>query len=132
MIRGLTDVPARAGWQAGHFSPAELADPSVSGDNADPDGDGHSNFLEYALGSDPRSSATPLALSARAIPGALALDYPAPRPELRYVVEHSADLATWSTNAVADSPASGDLRTATVARGEDDRVFLRVHISPRQ
>jgi hypothetical protein len=132
MIRGLTDVPARTGWQTAHFSTAELASPTVSGDNADPDNDGHSNFLEYALGSDPRSSTTPLPLSARAVPGALALDYPAPRPELRYVVEHSTDLATWSTNAVADSPASGDLRTATVPRGEDDRVFLRVHISLRQ
>ena len=136
MIRGLTAVPARPAWLAAHFSPAEQAEPSVSGDDADPDGDGHSNFLEYALGSDPRSGAAPLPLAVRAVPDALAVDYPAPRPELRYIAERSADLVAWAAYDIADAPAAGetpgDLRTATAPRDENDRVFLRVRITPRQ
>jgi hypothetical protein len=40
-------------WQAAHFTPVEQADPSVSGPEADPDGDGRLNFEEYALVLDP-------------------------------------------------------------------------------
>jgi hypothetical protein len=37
-------------WQAEYFSPAELADPLVSGPNATPAGDGVSNFVKFASG----------------------------------------------------------------------------------
>lgn len=40
-------------WARSEFSPAELADPSVSGPDADPDGDGLANAIELAFGSDP-------------------------------------------------------------------------------
>ena len=135
MIRGLTSVPARATWLAGNFTSAEQTNPAISGDTADPDGDGASNFLEYALGSDPRSSSAP-AFDARLTPSSLVLDYPAPHPELRYVAEKSTDLVTWTADGVADSPASGenpgDRRSASVARGENERVFLRLRVAPRQ
>ena len=41
-------------WKARFFTAAELGDPAVSGDAADPDGDGQSNFQEYLAGTDPR------------------------------------------------------------------------------
>jgi surface-anchored protein len=48
-----------ANWKASHFTLAELLEPNISGDHADPDGDGWSNLLEYALGGHPRiASAT--------------------------------------------------------------------------
>lgn len=46
-------------WKASHFSQPELADPQVSGDQADADGDGRSNLAEYALGGDPHQIDVP-------------------------------------------------------------------------
>ncbi|MBB5351931.1 hypothetical protein HNR46_002170 [Haloferula luteola] len=40
-------------WAAGYFSPAQLADESVSGPMADPDLDGLANAIERVFGSDP-------------------------------------------------------------------------------
>lgn len=42
-------------WRAGHFTAGELANAAISGDAADPDGDGIPNLLEYAFGLDPRA-----------------------------------------------------------------------------
>jgi len=41
-------------WQRAKFSSSELADPNISGAAADPDSDGITNRLEYALGLDPK------------------------------------------------------------------------------
>jgi hypothetical protein len=43
-----------AEWQARHFTAAELADPAISGDTADPDNDGLVNLAEFNAGTDPR------------------------------------------------------------------------------
>jgi hypothetical protein len=41
-------------WKASHFTAAELLDPAISGDSADPDQDGHNNYQEYLADTDPR------------------------------------------------------------------------------
>ncbi len=41
-------------WQESQFSPAEMASPAVSARSADPDNDGRTNLLEFALGTDPK------------------------------------------------------------------------------
>ena len=46
-------------WQRHRFAPAEVANGAVSGEAADPDGDGVPNLLEYALGRDPRERGGP-------------------------------------------------------------------------
>jgi len=43
-------------WQGAKFSSSELTDANISGAAADPDSDGISNRLEYALGLDPKLS----------------------------------------------------------------------------
>jgi len=48
-------------WQCRNFSALELELPSVIGMDADPDGDGGKNIVEYAFGTDPNGTATPLA-----------------------------------------------------------------------
>ena len=42
-----------ADWQTLYFTPDQLADATVSGPNADPDGDGVENLLEFAFNLDP-------------------------------------------------------------------------------
>jgi surface-anchored protein len=41
------------GWKLASFSPAQAADPAVSGLGADPDGDGADNLVEYAFNGNP-------------------------------------------------------------------------------
>lgn len=53
-------------WRAHYFTPAELAKTTISGDMADPEGDGLANFLEMAFSSDPKN-ASPEALPAARI-----------------------------------------------------------------
>jgi hypothetical protein len=50
----------RLTWRYRFFTLAELSDETVSGDLADPDGDGIPNLLEFALGANPRASDTAL------------------------------------------------------------------------
>jgi hypothetical protein len=129
-------------WRAAYFSASELADTTVSGDAADPDGDGRANLLEYALGTLPRdagdgaANAPVLSLSS----GKLALAYvrPADRADLVYAVEWSSDLATWHADAThldpaVEAPTTGGTLVTVAARismTEQPRQFLRLRVSP--
>ena len=42
-----------ATWKSSHFSPSQLADTTISGDNKDPDNDGVPTWMEYLHGSAP-------------------------------------------------------------------------------
>ncbi|MFO7671076.1 MAG: endonuclease [Bacteroidales bacterium] len=43
-------------WRWRHFTPAELDDPDITGDLADPDGDGLANLIELSANLDPRAA----------------------------------------------------------------------------
>jgi CubicO group peptidase (beta-lactamase class C family) len=88
-------------WQARHFTPAELSQPEISGDEADPDGDGISNLVEYAQGSDPRVADHEPWLKGRLVGDGnqlrFAVEYRR-RPlghAVAYDMEVSSDLKTW-------------------------------------
>ena len=53
-------------WRASHFSESELTNATLSGDDADPDGDGLLNLFEYASGTDPHALSPLPQISARA------------------------------------------------------------------
>jgi hypothetical protein len=130
-----------AAWRAVHFNATELSDAGVSGDAADPDGDGRANLLEYALGTSPRDAGdgavnTPaLSLSS----GKLAITYlrPAERSDLAYAVEWSSDLSAWHADSVhldpaAETPTTGGTQVIVAARlalAEHPRQFLRLRVT---
>jgi len=49
-----------ADWKASFFTSAELNDPTISSDDADPDHDGQSNLQEYVAGTDPTDASSVL------------------------------------------------------------------------
>src|SRR5690606_5165694 len=111
-------------WRQDQFTTAELEDPeleaAVWGDLADPDGDGLSNLLEYALALPPRdgTSAGP-ALTLDDTPGEprLLLTFTrlkrAAAAGLIYQVEWSDTLApdSWSTADIEQTMMSSDAET---------------------
>jgi hypothetical protein len=50
-------------WRRTYFTAGELADPEISGDDADPDHDNFSNRKEYLAGTIPTNNASVLVLS---------------------------------------------------------------------
>jgi hypothetical protein len=89
-----------AAWKAEVFTPAQLADPAVSGDNADADGDTLQTLVEYAVGGHP------LQANPERIPGAgvliaedryLSLTYRRPRQigDILYFAEAAGELDDW-------------------------------------
>ena len=92
--------PAFSHWATQMFTPAELAEPAISGPAADPSGSGAPNLLRYALGltRDENPSASLPRIAPAATAGTLVFTFPyeADRPGLARVVEASPDLIDWS------------------------------------
>ena len=134
---------SREAWRARQFSIAELSDPDVSADTADPDGDGLANLLEYAQGTDPRvaSPAAPLTISRqdRRGGGFFAVGYRrlALAHEVEYSLEMSTDLVGWARvdNDEGESTVDADgTVSATVMVWPPDHSsgqFFRLRIVPR-
>ncbi len=132
-------------WQATRFTTLELADAAISGDTADPDGDGLNNLTEFALGREPRvaDSAAAWTTAVQNVSGANYLTITfrrrAPALDLAYAVQSTADLAgtpTWTPDAiqVGSATANGDgTETVTyrdaVASDAAPRRFLRVSVT---
>jgi hypothetical protein len=127
------------GWRFGHFSPAQLADPRMSGHSADPDGDGRVNLLEYALGTNPLlidGAAWQVSTTA----GHLVMEYPR-RPAtdgVAYTPEVSSDLMNWSSGPthvndvlLRDLGEGFSLRRATdlTPLAEENRRFIRLRVA---
>lgn len=89
-----------AAFKAASFTSAELSNAAISGDSADPDGDGYPNLMEYALAMTPRAPNSPQ-LQGEHSDGYLALVYKRSKTaaDLTYIVEVSDDLQTWKSSA---------------------------------
>lgn len=136
-----------AGWAAAFFTPAELANPAVSGPLADYNGDGVANLIHYALGvppGAPMAGRLPVAkVQTLASPAGtyltLSIRRPKPAPgKIAYGVDESAGLGTWTaldlgTNTVATTD-NGDGTETVVVRagtpvGASARQFLRLSVT---
>ncbi len=136
---------AYAAWQATRFTTPELADSAISGDTADPDGDGLNNLTEFALSREPRvaDSAAAWTTAVQNVSGTNYLTITfrrrAPALDLAYAVQSTADLAgtpTWTPDAVqvgSATPNGDGTETVTyrdaVASDATPRRFLRVSVT---
>jgi large repetitive protein len=113
-------------WRSGAFSPAELANDAISGWSADPDQDGLPNLTEAALGSSPKSRATPawaLAITDNDLIGAQrrillstrAAEIPPENIRLEIQASPSLAAATWITLASRSGSGPWTAESTSVA-----------------
>lgn len=124
--------PLYADWVASNYP--GLSDPSPE---ADPDGDGISNFLEYAFGlqlDSPDAALAPRAVASSGSGSPLQWEFVREREGIRYIVESSGSLGDWSDAAVEwDSESEpwnlvpvGERQVVEVPVPADGRVFSRM------
>lgn len=98
-------------WRKTIFTPSELLDANISGDLANPDGDGAPNLVEYALGLNPRAPDSTL-FAPRIEAGHFTLTYTRAKAatDVTVTLQHSTNLTTWqSTPALFEEMSRVDL-----------------------
>jgi len=119
-------------WALEHFTETELLDLSLTGPNADFDGDGYRNLVEYALGLDPKvSSRTGLPEAARTTTDwTYTYTRPAARSDVAYTVQSSTNLTTW-TDRSATRIEEGATETwrVTVPVSGNPNLFFRLKVT---
>jgi hypothetical protein len=122
-------------WRADHFTPANLANLTLSGSTPDPDKDGIENLMEYALSLNPK---TPAPLSQRIANDLDSNQYLrltiAKNPnatDVLYSVEVSSDLTTWSTTDVVILQNTATMLQVrdTQAMSAANRRFMRLRVT---
>ena len=133
----VTQTPVES-WRSNHFSAEELGNPALEatlwGNDADPDGDGLVNLLEYACGTDPESSdANPTGFALENEGGeVLTLTYQRnlEATDVSFLVQKTDSLGSWT--GVSDSAVSTagtiETRKATVSRDGFDKLWLRLKV----
>jgi hypothetical protein len=134
-----------AGWQALHFG-ANASNTTIAGPSADPNNNGISNLLEYALGGDPlavpSTTTRPVVVPALdSNDGELHLTHTATlnasATDLTITGEVSADFQTWNTGTgyvevISDSTV-GTVRTLSLrdstALGAKGQHYLRLRVT---
>ncbi|NUQ78036.1 MAG: SUMF1/EgtB/PvdO family nonheme iron enzyme [Polyangiaceae bacterium] len=119
-----------AAWSIAAFTPAELADPLVSGPLADPDGDTWSNLAEYAFAGSLKAPDQPdrapvVSLQAGAVVVTWQLDLT--RTGANLDCETSVDLVTWQAQSSESLGIAGQIETLRATLGSD-RGFIRLQI----
>jgi len=100
---------AYAAWQALHFTPAEIANPLISGPDADPDKDGQKNLIEFAFGLNPKSGSSLSPPAPQMVGGNYVISFtePAGMNGITYGAEWSTTLAPGNWTPVPDTGVGG-------------------------
>jgi hypothetical protein len=122
-----------AAWQLAHFTENELNFPAISGPNADPDGDGLANLIEYALGLPPRQahSGSPVELVTDSATFQFIYLRPSGRGDITYSVQASSDLVNWSEAGLThvQTGTEGDRERWTATRSTASPLFFRLRVT---
>jgi kumamolisin len=97
-------------WQAANFTPAQLANPAISGPAAVLGPDSATNFLKYAFGVLPTAAVPPGGQTVTVSGPVYTFTHtrPAANTDLTYTVQVSADLENWSSTGVTQQLLSTD------------------------
>ena len=127
-------------WLADHFSPEDLNNVLVSGENADPDKDNIINLIEYALLLDPLSPSELPKISVAIVNGVPVAQFQFIRRkqpnDLLYSVEFSNNFSTWVpggnfTETIVDNLDDTETVTGTITLTTLNNIplFLRLRIT---
>lgn len=131
---------AQQTWQQAKFG-ASWNNPAVAGDNADPDGDGVSNLLEYAFGGNPNAADQSILPAIDNTGSFFSIIYRKAKAatDLVFTVQESPDLSPNSWKTAVPDPANppevrSDDGTVQVIRftspqGTTGKKFLRVQVT---
>jgi hypothetical protein len=125
----IQDKPFDA-WRFANFTPPELANPSISGETADPDADQLANLLEYALGLAPKSPGiSPVATID--LNGYLALSVtknPA-ASDVAWSAQVTDDFSAWQAAVTTVNTADTFTARDNVLMNATERRFIRLKIT---
>ncbi|HEX4083866.1 MAG TPA: putative Ig domain-containing protein [Chthoniobacteraceae bacterium] len=133
-------------WESEMFASSNLAEPSISGDTADPAGDGIPNLMKYALNLNPfEQSVSGLPVESVITTGSgnfLALTYTQviSATDITYTVQVSTDMVNWFSGAgYTDAPVAVDnadgvtqtvtVQTAAPISGTTPQQFIRLQVT---
>jgi hypothetical protein len=121
-------------WRRQNFAASEWNNDAISGDTADPDGDGISNLLERAFGGNPKLGEKNLLPAVDESGPHFSITYRRSKAatDLAYTVQESLDLSpdSWTpavgTASVLTDDGSVQVMRFTVPAGNDAKKFLRL------
>lgn len=122
-------------WQSSSFSPQEILS-GAANDSADPDGDGISNLMEYAIGGNPKLADASSVFSMIQEAGTVGIQFnrDSRKKDLRYVIEGSEQLNQWDVLSESISGAAFGMAPSGSSLSETgtgiSKVQFRVNESP--
>jgi hypothetical protein len=119
-------------WLGAHFPPAQLTDPAVTGQLADPDQDATANLVEYATGTDPsnRSQAPATTVVKSATDVRFRWPQDSSRTDVRVTPQVSFDLDAWDdlTGTPVSGPTGGIQMMETPPQALQPSIYFRLKV----